>query len=347
MSILRTVITRTSDGSLVDRSGRVLHFSVDRFVSKIVEGDACFVCGRARSDDQFNDEHVIPDWVLRRARVHHQRVTLPNGVLRTYAKHRLPCCRACNSALGRLVEEPISQMLSGDWDRIQAGWTEEKTKLLFAWLALLFVKLHLVDRRLRWHPDPRLGAEPLSWPYNWASVHHAHSVARHVVAGVALDGAAVGTVFIHPAAAVGQSRFDLADLHFAETILLRIDDLLLYAVINDAGIVLHHMAPYIRKLGPLTVWQARELFARLAYCNLRVEQRPAFVTAADGDKLSIECVASDEYRLRPLDSSVLGRIMRHSLGSLVSGLAAEDQAALDRGELTFILRPDGSFCAQP
>ena len=335
----------TPDGSLVDASGRVLHFSIRRFVLDVAEGAACFACGKARSDGNFNDEHVIPDWVLRRAGIHDERITLPNGVLRKYSGHRLPCCEECNSLLGNRLEEPVSKMLAAGLEGVRNSWTEEKTKLLFTWMALLFVKLQLVDSQLRWHLDRRLGTDPVSSPYDWAALHHAHCVARRVVVDTALDDGAVGTVFIHPAAAVWGTRFDLADLHFAKTILVQVDGLLIYAVINDAGIVQHHLRSSLKRLGALTRWQAREVFSRLAYCNFRIDQRPVFQTVAEDDSLSIVCISPDEYRLRPLDPTVLGSIMRQSLGSLASTLSAEDQSGLDRGELTFLFRPDGSFCA--
>jgi hypothetical protein len=55
----------TDDGSAVRHDGTVIIFSIER-VRDIGEGGSCFICGRSRDEVPFNDEHIIPDWVLRR-----------------------------------------------------------------------------------------------------------------------------------------------------------------------------------------------------------------------------------------------------------------------------------------
>jgi hypothetical protein len=58
--------TWTEDGSVVDGAGRVIYFSPKRFEVDIGLGDCCFVCGAKPSDRPFNDEHILPEWLLRR-----------------------------------------------------------------------------------------------------------------------------------------------------------------------------------------------------------------------------------------------------------------------------------------
>jgi hypothetical protein len=57
------------DGSLMGLGGKLLFFSVQRFRREIVEGDHCFVCGAKPTEKPINDEHVIPDWVLRECNI--------------------------------------------------------------------------------------------------------------------------------------------------------------------------------------------------------------------------------------------------------------------------------------
>jgi hypothetical protein len=58
--------SRLDDGSVIDDNGKLIFFSTQRFVNDICLGHCCFICGAAPSSVPFNDEHVIPEWVLRR-----------------------------------------------------------------------------------------------------------------------------------------------------------------------------------------------------------------------------------------------------------------------------------------
>ena len=63
----------------------------------------------------FNDEHIIPRWILKRFGLFDKQITLPSGERRHYRGYRIPCCVTCNSLLGDTVEAPISQLLDGDY----------------------------------------------------------------------------------------------------------------------------------------------------------------------------------------------------------------------------------------
>jgi hypothetical protein len=98
----------TPDGSVLDRDGRIVFFSQDRFISDIAEGDCCFVCGARRDTVPFNDEHVIPDWILRRFGLHGRQLGLPNQASLRYGSLKVPCCVNCNEEMGDLFEKPMS-----------------------------------------------------------------------------------------------------------------------------------------------------------------------------------------------------------------------------------------------
>src|SRR5262245_5880933 len=102
----------TGDRSIEDEQGRVLFYSADRFLRDVVEGNCCFNCGAAPDSVAFNDEHVVPDWVLRRFRLHDKRIVLPGGSQIPYGKYKVPCCQPCNSRLGEAVEKPISALFA-------------------------------------------------------------------------------------------------------------------------------------------------------------------------------------------------------------------------------------------
>lgn len=110
---------KTSDSSFVNTDGRVVYFSCERFVRDICEGDCCFICGASPRSVPFSDEHVLPDWVLRRYGIASRRITLPNATSLRYDQYKVPCCADCNSEMGRKVEEPISRLISSGADAVR------------------------------------------------------------------------------------------------------------------------------------------------------------------------------------------------------------------------------------
>ena len=72
--------TKTSDGSVVDQSGKVIFFSTERFVQDICLGNCCFICGAKPGEKDFNDEHILPAWLLRRYDLFSETIRLPNEV---------------------------------------------------------------------------------------------------------------------------------------------------------------------------------------------------------------------------------------------------------------------------
>ena len=84
---------RTRDGSFLDEQGKVLYFSFERFVRDICEGDCCFICGTSPADRSFNDEHVLPNWVLRRYGLHRRAITLSNDTTSGMTSTRSPAAQ--------------------------------------------------------------------------------------------------------------------------------------------------------------------------------------------------------------------------------------------------------------
>ena len=176
-----------SDSTIIDDDGRILLMSCAQFVTDICRGSACFVCGAAPSERQFNDEHIIPRWVLRRFELFDKSITLPNGELRRYGGYRVQCCDDCNSLLGRKVETPMSALLSGTFGEVLRLLEEPRNReLLFFWLTLLFLKLHLKDLAVPVHKDRRSGSAAIGDWYECETFHHLHAVARSPYTGARL-----------------------------------------------------------------------------------------------------------------------------------------------------------------
>ena len=128
---------KTSDGSFLDHSGKVLFFSKDRFVNDICLGRCCFICGAQPGSKVFNDEHVIPEWVLRKFNLFNRAITLPNGGTVKYGRFKVPCCQDCNSLMGRQIEERISKVVNAGPEAVQKHIAEGNGLEFFVWLGLI------------------------------------------------------------------------------------------------------------------------------------------------------------------------------------------------------------------
>src|SRR4051812_24674970 len=99
--------TRTADGSIVDEDGRVIYFSTQRFEQDICLGGCCFICGAQPGSKPFNNEHILPDWLLGEYGLYDRTITLPNAQRMRYGSYTVPCCEDCNTLMGREIEQPV------------------------------------------------------------------------------------------------------------------------------------------------------------------------------------------------------------------------------------------------
>lgn len=166
--------------SLIDKNGKIIFFSLPHFIEDIVKGDCCFICGASPEEKEFNNEHIISDWILKKFDLHKEYITLPNGTKFKYDKYTVPCCRECNSELGKTYEKPISKLLNKSYQELVSEIQKdpEIPKLIFRWLNLIFLKTHLKDRSLLVERDSRLDHGFLGDKYYWEDMHHIHCIAR-------------------------------------------------------------------------------------------------------------------------------------------------------------------------
>jgi hypothetical protein len=210
----------TPDGSVLDRDGRIIFFSVERFISDIANGDCCFLCGAQRGAVPFNDEHVIPDWILRRFGLHGRRIELSNHASFRYGGLTVPCCVTCNAEMGDRFERPMSALFAGELDAVSQGIKDHGPWPLFCWMALIFLKTHLKDKYLNYHRDRRKGDKKIAELHSWDELHHLHCVVRSFYSGAKVDQEVLGSLAVLPAKVRPHfEEFDFIDLSAAQTIL--------------------------------------------------------------------------------------------------------------------------------
>lgn len=111
-------------------------------------------------------------------------------------------------------------------------------------------------------------------------MHHIHCIARNHYSGALLDDKVYGTVFIFPCILKSENKkfhFDYIDNEAGKGMLLQLGQLTIIAILNDACAGFTRYISRFQKIsGPLTEFQARQVFADLLFVNLHLQERPVF-----------------------------------------------------------------------
>lgn len=298
-----------ADGTIIGKDGRILLMSCQRFVDDIIAGDDCFICGADPSTKDFNGEHIIPDWVLRRFGLFDNEIILPNGDKKKYARYKVPCCVECNSMLGREVETPVSKLLDGDFATISSRLTHEAIDLLFVWTTLVFLKTHLKDQAVRIEKDLRKGNAVIGDVYDWPTMHHIHAVARSPYTNARLGADVVGSIRLYEIEdELTIETFDFVDFTLDHTLVVRIGSVGIVATLTDAGAADYAWSERLSVInGPISEIQLREIGAMFACANRDLVYRPKFATTVhDGKDVEIINVMPPRYRFREYDPMAYG-----------------------------------------
>jgi len=339
------------EGSLIDDHGRARHFGRPAFEKLAEDINRCFICGVDRTVVGFNDEHIIPDWLLRRFGLHSKRVTLPNGQQQLYGRYTLRCCKSCNNLLGARLETPVSKLFSDDIFSTIENLKAADSTLLYSWLCLVFIKLHLKDREIRTDPDRRNPSPQIGDMYDWDSLHHIHSVARSSYSEASVDPSVPGTIYVFEMTDESM-RFDFGSLYYYSTFMLRIGNLGIAAVLNDCGCVGTLVQDYLSHIsGPISSIQLREIAARLAYGNTLLVSRPNFWSELEqGGTLTIRSSPPRSHEIYDFDRVELGQLIAYSCAPMLRNSKTPNVEKkielLARGEIQFLYHDDGSFISE-
>ncbi|UFW90469.1 hypothetical protein BjapCC829_18805 [Bradyrhizobium barranii] len=346
--------SRDREDTITDEDGNIVYFGIERFVRDICLGDCCFICGARPDSAPFNDEHILPQWVLRRYDLHARMIHLPNDTSFRYDRYTIPCCEACNTLMGRALEEPMRALVEKGANAIFEHQENAGHLLFYVWTGLIFLKMHLKDRKLRANLDLRNGTSTISedLEYSWQGLHYLHTLVRCFATGATIDPSALGSfVSIRVQEEPSEKCFDLADLYDGQAIMLRIDGFALLAAFDDArGSGLFLKQKLNRITGPVSGLQLRELFTDLCFLNLHLKKHPpiqsGFLLKEEIHAMKGEILAPE---LHELDYAVRGQLLeyyfREQRGKIKSYnfSDAEIESMMKSGRLTFLFDSDGRF----
>ena len=299
------------NGNIIDENGKVIFFSKENFSSYICKGNSCFICGDERETKAFNDEHVIPRWLLKKFKLFESSITLPNGRTFKYGKYKISCCKDCNSLLGTSLEKIVSEGFDGDVKSSHAFFNENQD-IIFQWICLLYIKTHLRDRSFISDFKKK---DKISDQYEWVKLHHTYCIARRVYSGVTIDENVYGSMFFFECDTSNLSEpFDYIDLYGTGSVLVKLRDFIIICIIDDSKLVSRIVDEYLKKItGKLNDIQLRELFARITEKNTRIMDKPKYVTSGNLQKrkVHISAIVEREIRIANYNKRYFGEMMYH------------------------------------
>jgi hypothetical protein len=342
---------RTEDESIEDDNGNVVFFSLDRFVSDICEGDNCFICGKNKSEKEFNDEHVIPKWILKKYDLFKKTITLPNNESLRYDKYTVPCCCECNEYLGRMFESDISELVSVGYDKALKIVQKNGLRKVFLWMSLVFLKTHLKDTYLRKHLDTRNGDELISDNYEWALLHHIHAMVIAEKNKTSIEPECWGSITMIPAkVAEHYENYDYSDIYAANTVLMRIGEIAFIAVLDDSCASLNFFLEQSKIIdGPLSPLQLREVQTILAFFNLKLKYRPQYGTRTDINigEVSIFTELPDTLALEEFTDREIGELLYSNVEDIIKNMnnttLNENIENIKAGNFRFLFDESGRF----
>lgn len=311
MSILKFM----EDGSVETSTGKLIFVSTQRFLSMANDRSVCFICGHSRTNSAFNDEHILPDWLLRDHKLHDRTLLLPNGTTIKYGQYTIACCKACNDRMSVEFEDPLSKLMRSGFDAVHAHLqTAEGSRQVYSWLALIILKTHLKDTGLRAVRDKREGdLSTIAQNYEMTSLHHIYCLARSFYAESEWSEGVIGSIraFRCIREDTPEVEFDFSDLTEAASMLLRIGEVAFVALFEDGGAAESIAGKDLDRIdGPVSPFQLREILARYSSIPPILEESAQFGTAfSENGKHRIFSKLPDIWKTGRDEHNILARLI--------------------------------------
>lgn len=331
---------------------KILYFSYKDFLDKIVKGNYCFICGAEHGSKPFNNEHVIPKWILKRYGTEKSFMVLPNNTEIKHNKYLIPCCKDCNSELGEKLEKPLSSLLQKSYEDVCDELEKDNNLYLkiYHWAALIFFKTHLKDTLLLKEQDKRKSSGTIADDFCWHCLFPVHNFIRHHYTGAKVSNNVYGTVLVFESLVEQENEtFDYIDNLNSQIMMIQVGKIVIFVVLNDCRACIGFYQTFLSKItGSLTTIQIRELFARLRYINENLKHRPRLYTkfSYNGQSIYVKKTKKMEIYKGAHEKVSLFKLMRFYVGGIMpESIPNRDKRLkdLEEGKAQFILDENSNF----
>lgn len=280
------VFSLLEDNTVIDDTGRVISVGPKLLESLLTDGRRCVVCC---NEGETNQEHIIPNWLLRASGSHEEAITAHSERLLRLASYKITICQSCNTIMGQTLEEPVSAAFRNGYLGV-AALAEENPALLCSWISWVFFKNYLRDRSLSVHLDIRKGEAKFGDQYNWGAFSRILAFARAPFSGVKIQRSAIGTMKIFRIIDHKEFHaFNYADNPNYNLLFIRLNDCAVVASLCDGGAVDALLEELFLSAGPnLTQFQLIEILAEIQFAGMRLGEAPGL--DFEGDPATREAI---------------------------------------------------------
>lgn len=332
------------NNNIISNDGKILFYSIEDFINNICLSDSCFICGTKKADVEFNNEHVLPKWLLKRYNLFNEGIGLSNRKTVKYSQYKIKCCKKCNTLLGNKIETPISNGLKGEYEQVKK-FIEENHNLVCIWLTLIAFKTFLNDRRFKFDYE---NDTKISDFYDYKGFHHLHCVIRSIYTGCQIDKFVLGSLFILPTTNK-DNYFDYIDSYEFHSSYINLGGISLIYIYNDAEYIKFRQTKYMEYVGTkkFNIIQCRELYCKMSYLNTIIKNRPKFSTGLNKDKntLTIFPTIDRDMTLNTFNKKSYGELLYFYIMNiqpdLIPTFIHQQKSNILTGFWSYLFEPEG------
>lgn len=311
--------------------------------------DRCFLCGTLLDDTNRTDEHVFPQWLLRRCELWHQKLTLLNGTKIPYAQVKIPCCFTCNNIHLSPIEARVGQAFRSGPDAVRRLDSTD----LFVWLSKIYYGLLILELFLAAdRTDPAAGNIMVpEWVERLKMHHMLMQVARGVVKWQPSDFPASIFVFECQVPSAAQKTFDYGDSLYFPFISIRVGNVGIVASLQDWGSMEHEIEIPMFNVARRTTLhpqQWHQIHAMGLYMASLFDRTPSHVTLQRGTNIEIVTLpiagppGKPLFREFVLDdyAPVLAKVLQQPVTDIYDGARVVDLIGTGEDPIVFPVQAD-------
>ncbi len=248
----------------------------------------CFLCGTSLTKNNKSKEHIFPKWLLAKFNLWDLKISLLNKTNFTYRNAIVPCCKICNNEHLSELENEIRNGIEKGYDY----FSQKVDKLkIYQWCLCIFYKILLKETflkaDLKKSDSPKIVSER---QFELLSLNRL--MLRSIDKEVKMENFFPGSIVIVKTEIPDDENFsfDYLDNPIYQTLCIRMNDIGIVAVFNDAenhlGLLKNNIQPLLNKeeLSPTDFRLLYAKFLHASYCFID----PFFYYLEDKKKESVK-----------------------------------------------------------